>query len=71
MGLCAVKGCKSCSDKGKNKLFRFPRDLDRRKTWSFQVNRTGGWYPNNEDKLCEVIKVGVLRDSHNRFFNTV
>ncbi len=51
MPCCAAVGC---HNKEHNvRLFRFPRDEERRKLWEIKVKREG-WSPNDNSQLCEV-----------------
>jgi len=52
MGGCTAVNCSSTRSKG-FRLFRFPRDPKRRKTW-LQNCRRDKWQPTNHSELCEV-----------------
>ncbi|XP_071822165.1 uncharacterized protein [Apostichopus japonicus] len=48
---CSAWGCSNRPENG-SKLFRFPTNLDRRKTWEAKVNRLH-WKANSNHKLCD------------------
>jgi len=52
MGGCTAVNCSNTRKKG-FRLFRFPRDPKRRKTW-LQNCRRDKWQPTDSSELCEV-----------------
>ena len=52
MGMCSAYGCRNSYLTG-HKIFRFPKDPVRRKTWASKVKREN-WTPNDNSRLCEV-----------------
>ncbi|XP_049524035.1 uncharacterized protein LOC125945789 [Dermacentor silvarum] len=49
---CCVPLCTGSSAKGQ-RVFRFPRDVERRKKWGAQVKRDN-WAPTDTTKICEL-----------------
>lgn len=49
---CAAWGCSNRTEHGK-RMFIFPADKARRKTWEAKVNRSN-WVPSRSSYLCEV-----------------
>jgi len=52
MPCCVAVGC-SNKDRHGIKLFRFPREEIRRKTWTYKVRREN-WQSSELSRLCEV-----------------
>lgn len=61
---CAAVNCSNTRRKG-FRLFRFPRDPKRQKTW-LQNCRRDKWLPTNSSELCEVsIRLNLRALNHN------
>lgn len=50
---CSALLCSSRSEKGA-RLFRFPRDANRKAIWVLNMRRESGWKPTVNSRLCEV-----------------
>jgi len=66
-----MTGCAgySCSNRSENGylLFRFPRDVKRRKEWAHRCARKD-WKPTNDSRICEVCTTGMLLSNVNDFY---
>jgi THAP domain len=58
-------GCSNRSEKG-FRVFRFPRDSERRSVWEVKVRREG-WTPTDSSYLCEVSLCIYICYRHQRY----